>query len=153
MFARRRILSWVGCLYPARMQSTSPFIDRIVREEDWDVRYRMLVHLGRVSIPLSQPMDALIEMTKETDKQIRDAVIFALGCQDSDICREELRKWVTLPDHKEHRDEILQAQAALDKIGREEDIPLIERNIRLSSRHIRESARFVSAHLRQMYVK
>lgn len=119
------------------------FIDQIAVETDRQVISQMLKRIGEMKIPLSQPMEAIVALTEDARWQVRDDAIYALGSQNSDRCRALLRSFAALEDHKAHAGEIVNAQAALMKIGGPEDIDLLERNLHSKVKDIRESAAFV----------
>lgn len=125
------------------------FIDQITTETDQQIISQMLSRIGEIEIPLSQPMEAIIALTKDARWQIRDVAIYALGSQNSDQCRLLLRSFVALEDHAVHWREIVKAQAALMKIGDSEDIDLLEKNLNSRVDDIRESAEFVVKALRE----
>lgn len=125
------------------------YIDQIAAEADQQMICQMLSRIAEIEIPMSQPMDTIIALTKDARWQIRDDAIYALGSQNSDQCRALLRSFVALEDHEEHSGEIVKAQAALMRIGDSEDVDLLEKNLNSEVDDIRESAEFVIKALRE----
>lgn len=119
------------------------FIGQIAVETDRQVISQMLKRIGEMEIPLSQPMEVIVDLTEDARWQVRDDAIYALGSQNSDQCRALLRSFAALEDHKAYADKIVNAQAALMKIGGPEDIDLLEKNLHSRVKDIRESAAFV----------
>ena len=125
------------------------YIERIGAETDETIRFRMLVHLGRIRVPETQPMEAIIEMTNAMDAQVREAAMYAMGSQQSKACRNVLRRVIAQADHQTQQGDLLTAQSALRKNGLACDLSLLEKNLHSQSRRVRESAQGVMEEIRK----
>ena len=102
----------------------------------------MLERLAEFDAPLSPNIDLIVECTQNEKWQIRLSAISALGSFDTNKSRECLRTFVNLDDEKRYDDEIVYAQAALGRIGKKEDIKLLQKHANSRKVDMKISARF-----------
>lgn len=117
------------------------YIARLNCETSKFVLSSMLDRLAEFDAPQSPNIDLIVECTQNEKWQIRLSAIRALGSFDTNKSRVCLRAFVNLDDEKKYVDEIVYAQAALGRIGKKEDIKLLQKHANSRKVDIKISAR------------
>lgn len=118
------------------------YIDRLNCETSKYVLSSMLDCLAEFDVPQSPNIDLIVECTQNEKWQIRFSAIQALGSFDTNKSRECLRTFVNLDDEKRYDYEIVYAQAALGRIGKKEDIKLLQKHANSRKVDMKISTRF-----------
>lgn len=118
------------------------FVNRLSCETNKHVLSSMLDLLAEFDVPQCPNIDLIVGCTQNEKWLIRYSAISALGSFDTNKSRECLRTFVNLDDEKKYDYEIVYAQAALGRIGKKEDIKLLQKHANSRKVDMRISARF-----------
>ena len=120
-----------GCIF---------LVERLNVETDKYIISDILGSLVWIDIPWNIDIEPIIHLSKSDKWLIRHSAIQALGSSATVKSKEALYFYLNQSDEKKYEYEIIYANCSLGKIGKLEDIPVLEQ--RLSSRNadIRDSA-------------
>jgi HEAT repeat protein len=115
-------------------------IDRLDVETDKYILEHILGELIWVDIPLNIDIEPIIRLSKSDKWLTRHSAIQALGSSATVKSKEALYFYLNQSDEKKYEHDIVYANFALGKIGKSEDIPVLEQRLTSRNADIRDSA-------------
>ena len=117
-------------------------IDRLDVETDKYLLEHMLGYLSWVDIPLNIDIEPIIRMSKSDKWLIRHSAIQALGSSSTIKSKEALYFYLNQTDEKKYEFEIIYANVALGRMGKSEDITVLEKHLTSRVADVRDSATY-----------
>ncbi len=124
-------------------------IERLNVETDKYIISGILDLLVGINIPWNIDIAPIVHCAKSDKWQIRHSAIYALGSSATTESKEVLYFYLNQTDEKNYRYEIIYANASLGKIGKKEDIPVLEKHLNSRIRDIKNSAAYAIESIRK----
>lgn len=126
-------------------------IDRTRIETNKYVLHTILSGISRLQLPAGIDITAIIMCSNHDEWMVRHSAIMALGRSNTDISRAAVRYWVMQEDEKQHKFELIYANAALGYIGDPGDIALLEHHIHSRIPDVKDSAIYAINNIKQRF--
>ena len=126
-------------------------VDRLKVETNKYVLHTILSGISRLQSAEGIDVSAIVECSKYNEWLVRQTAIMALGKSDTDASREAVRYWVEQKDEKQHKFEIIYANASLGYIGEPSDTTLLEQHIRSRIPDVKDSAIYAINNINQRF--
>ena len=115
-------------------------IDRLNVETDKYILEHILGYLTLVDIPCSVDIEPIVHLSKSDMWLIRYSAIQALGSSATVKSKEALYFYLNQTDEKKYKFEIIYANVAIGRIGKSEDIPVLEQHLSSKIADVRDSS-------------
>ena len=115
-------------------------INRLDIETDKYILEHLLGYIAWVDIPCDIDIGTIVHLSKSEKWLIRHSAIQALGSSDSVKSKEALYFYLNKIDEKKYKFEIIYANIALGRIGKSDDIPIIEQHLSSRIADVRDSS-------------
>jgi len=125
--------------------------DRIAFEMEYNCLYVIVNSISKVKMPQEIEPVSIIKLTRDPD--IEQYAIGALGSFDNDMSRKHLRDRINTLDNDADVGLLISIINALERIGSEEDIPLIEKFSSNSEVAVRSYVRTAIKNIRNRLAK
>ncbi len=117
-------------------------IERLDIETDKYILSDILGLLVWIEIPWNIDIESVIRLSKSDNWLIRHSAVQALGSSKTIKSKEAIKYYLNQADEKKYEYEIIYGNFALGKIGKFEDVPVLEQHLNSRIRDIRESAAY-----------
>jgi len=124
-------------------------IDRLKVETNKYVLHTMLSGISCLQLPEGIDVSPIVACSKNDEWMVRHSAIMALGKANTAASREAVRYWAAQKDEKQHKLEIMYANAALGYIGEPSDIALLEQHIDSRIPDVKDSAIYAINNIKQ----
>ena len=115
-------------------------IDRLDVETDKYILEHLLGYLTWVDIPWNIDIEPVVRLSKSDNRLIRHSAIQALGSSATVKSKEAIYFYLNQTDEKKYENDIIYANVALGRIGKSEDIPVLEQHLSSRIADIRDSS-------------
>ena len=126
-------------------------VDRLKVETNKYVLHTILSGISRLQSAEGIDVSAIVECSKHNEWMVRHTAIMALGKSNTDASREAVRYWVEQKDEKQHKFEIIYANASLGYIGEPSDTTLLEQHIHSRIPDVKDSAIYAINNINQRF--
>lgn len=126
-------------------------IDCLKVETNKYVLHTMLSGISRLQLPKGIDASSIAECSRHDEWMVRHPAIMALGKSDTDVSREAVRYWVEQKNEKQHKFEIIYANASLGYIGEPSDTTLLEQHIHSRIHDVKDSAIYAIENINQRF--